>query len=269
MGFCVGIVLYNPSMVEIERVNNLALYFEKIYIFDNSIIKYNASFNEKCTYITRNKNVGLSIAYNELCSIAIKDMFDYIFLLDQDSQFSIDDIKDMENRVSSFENSENIGIFLPTISYEHKSDERIKESSYRYVEWGISSGSCLNLEIYSNSEKFDEYLFIDRVDYDYCLMLNELGYKIVQFNDIILKQKLGEVKSNGNKVFSEHSSSRYYYMSRNRWYVNLKHFGILKGTFRAVVTTFRQIIIIIRLESEKKKKIINLLKGIIDFIKKR
>src|SRR5437016_4565785 len=53
----------------------------------------------------------------------------------------------------------------------------------------ITSGSIINLA--ARTGGFDEHLFIDMVDIEYCYKSIAAGYKIIQFKNILLEHRLG------------------------------------------------------------------------------
>src|SRR5690606_22933163 len=94
----------------------------------------------------------------------------------------------------------------------------------------ITSGTLLNLKSFVHVGKFDERLFIDGVDDEYCFRLQKSGYKVIQFENILLNHRLGkEVQVRnfgvGRKVTRNvFSAIRLYYMVRN-YHLILKEYG--------------------------------------------
>ena len=73
-----------------------------------------------------------------------------------------------------------------------------------------------------------EKLFIDYVDFEYCLRLRLNGFKIIQLNNITLYQELGNMVTKRILFWkvgiSNHSPQRIYYRVRNRLFVSSKYF---------------------------------------------
>lgn len=78
-------------------------------------------------------------------------------------------------------------------------DERIQSieensnmNSYEYVDADITSGNLLRKEVFEKVGFFDDSLFIDLVDTDFCMRLNEKGIKMIklemQFFIIVLEK---------------------------------------------------------------------------------
>ena len=74
----------------------------------------------------------------------------------------------------------------------------------------------------------NEGLFIDAVDWDYCMKFRAKGYSIVVCTDAILKHNFGSYKSkpDNNKLVTNpiycYSALRYYYMCRNHTYIETR-----------------------------------------------
>jgi rhamnosyltransferase len=70
---------------------------------------------------------------------------------------------------------------------------------------------------------YKSWLFIDGVDFDFCMNLNIHGYKVRRLNFCNLIHELGDIKLInffGRKlVCSNHNYIRRYYMSRNDHYI--------------------------------------------------
>lgn len=118
---------------------------------------------------------------------------------------------------------------------------------------------------------FDEQMFIDYVDYDYCRTVQEHGLKILQLNRYYIKHQIGHsqtVRFLGKpQVIHNHSPFRKYYFCRNRVYYARKHHmslwkdkGFYKGYLRILILTLLY-------EDDKWNKLRAMLKGFADGFK--
>lgn len=273
MKFCCGVTLYYPSQEEINNVLMYSKIFDHVYIFDNTdshaYRKNRENFKNKkdITYISFGENKGLSVAYNSMCDLAIKNDFDYICLLDQDSSVHNEDFEKIKNKIY-IDNKKNVAIYVPKIVYKHKEYKMKNDNNDCEIEWEISSGSFINLMVYMKTNKFDENYFIDRLDYDYCYQVRRLGYKIIRINDVELHQKLGEVCSGIFSNVSQHNTIRHYYIFRNRLYFNYKYYSRIKAGAISILQTIKHVGLIILFENNKLAKIREGYIGIKDFINK-
>ena len=51
----------------------------------------------------------------------------------------------------------------------------------------MTSGSFLNLKVYKEAGPFVDKLFIDYVDFEYCLRLKKKGFKIYKLNNTYMQ----------------------------------------------------------------------------------
>lgn len=275
MKFCLGVTLYNPSIYELNSLLSLEKVFDKIYIFDNSegeLFNSNSIFFKEyknISYIGNNKNDGLSIAYNEMCSMSISDGFDFICLLDQDSKTTVTTLKFAINYIKK-QLTNKVAVYAPEIIYSHKSEisyKKQKNYNVKEIAWAISSGSFINLKLYKDIYQFDENYFIDRLDYDYCYTMRTYGFKIIRIKNYVLYQSLGEEKKVGTKLVSQHNPLRHYYISRNRLFFYIKKYKkifILKYAL-VFLLSLRHLYNVIFHEDLKIQKINMIIKGYIDF----
>lgn len=189
----IAIVLYNPK--DINRLRECITSAEKIsnniYIFDNSDNSINYDFSLDIKYFTNNKNCGLAFALNYLVECAKNDGFEWIITLDQDSIIP-DDIIDEYKKIIL--NTENLGIVCPQVIDSRRKYLKIKkEPKVENVDFCITSGSCISIKAWGKVGKFDEWLFIDLIDNDFCKRLVLSGYKIIRLNNFILNQQYGEI----------------------------------------------------------------------------
>lgn len=272
MKFSCGVTLFYPSINELESIIKYKESFERVYIFDNTEGQQ-ANINSKYfrgrndfVYISNQSNDGLSIAFNKMCERSIRDGNDFICLFDQDSVISKEDIAEIISFIKK-NDSNTVGVYAPQIVYEHSNvQKKGKEEKFEYLNWVISSGSFINLSIFSEIGGFDENYFIDRIDYDYCLTVRKLGYEIVRINNVYLYQKLGEIKKIGSIKVAEHSPVRHYYMFRNRLYFLLRrnNRSVIQLS-KAFILSIRHFLQVILLEKQKYKKIKMLIRGLKDF----
>jgi rhamnosyltransferase len=220
------VVLYHPDDSIIENLKSYQ-QVNTIYAVDNSenydddLIEKLKQF-ENLIYINNNGNQGIAHALNVGAKKAIENGVDWLLTMDQDSKFSLDGLSHLKQcLMNKIENNIQVGLVAPSHK-ENQNDDVQKELVV------MTSGNIVNLKAYSEVFGFEEKLFIDAVDYDFCLKLNIAGYKVLQCNRSLLIHQLGESKSFkilGKTIKSfTHSPIRRYYMSRNALYYWQKYF---------------------------------------------
>jgi rhamnosyltransferase len=268
------VVIYNPDN---SVLDNIASYVDDViclFVVDNSDEK-SQSIVEKikgianCQYIDNDGNKGIGQALNMGANLAIQQGADFLLTMDQDSRFERGDLKKMiqyaeENDVS------NIGIISPM----HDANDR--DNKYKFIADHITmtSGNLLNLKIFQEIGVFDEKLFIDAVDTEYCLRLYQFNYRMYRLESVILDHNLGEIKKynfGAKKVTAtNHNYIRRYYIMRNRLYVWKKYFSVFPKFVKfEVVVTLKELVKIVLFEENKLLKLKFVVKGFFDFFRNK
>lgn len=221
------VILYNPPK---EIFSNIRTYIDSIdylYVFDNSSIGTNyipEKYHHKSRYIHSGENNGISKCLNQAMSLAKNDNFNYLLTMDQDSSFNENDLTLYLNFVNNEINHEFISMF--GIRYYDNKDKTENHTTYNKLL--ITSGSIVNLTVAASINGFDENLFIDGVDTEFCLKSFKNGFKTVLYPQICLKHMLGEeinitspfLKKETRKL---HNPLRLYYIVRNQLYLRNKY----------------------------------------------
>lgn len=261
-----GIVTYNPD-IELLKKNINAIYnqVEEVVIIDNgseNLLKWKKELELKyvrITIISNNQNCGIAKALNQICCFGLKKSYNWVLTLDQDSISPDNLVRCMKENLDN-----NIAVIAPNIIYKNN-EEYIDKSikGCRDVEWVITSASLTNLLVWEKIKGFDELLFIDGVDRDFCIRANRSGYRIIKDYDICLLHELGNLKCRryfGRTIYvTNHSKFRKYYMARNVIYLD-KKLGLnfkFKYIFKLLLKTMLY-------ENDKIKKIKAISKGIRD-----
>lgn len=212
------VILYNPDRSVFENINSYLHEVDILYAVDNSEIKKQEIVNKlmqnpKIKYIDNEGNKGIGYALNTSAKRAIKDGYNWLLMMDQDSKFLSSNFIDEMTKANYIYNK--VAMITPNIvnikprKFEYKSEFSIVSSA-------ITSGSLLNLKAYQEIGDFKEDFFIDYIDHEYCLRARSLGYIIVQSNRVFLKHNIGVPKVYVGITVSHHSATRRYYITRNR-----------------------------------------------------
>jgi rhamnosyltransferase len=219
------VILYNPSD---DIKQNILCYLhkvEKLFIFDNServVDRKLEELGDKVIVIADGVNRGISARLNAAARAAITEGGKWLLTMDQDSFFSETVLEQYWDCINKFDYKDEISMF--GVEYE-------KANDHPGCEWEvttqlITSGSMVNLLLYPAIGGFDEQLFIDEVDAEYCFKSNQKGYRTVKLKNIFLNHSLGVVSTHRSlKSFKKtprtlHSPLRVYYMIRNYLYIS-------------------------------------------------
>lgn len=265
---CICLVLYKPNSNEIKKIAQYMNYVEKIYIYDNSetsSLKIITEITSKTNfqYYFNGENDGISIAYNKMAEDVVNDGFDFFLALDQDSTIAQ---TSFSSALKSLSSTDNVAIYAMNTILNSRliTDTNRKLTD---ISFAITSGSIFNIRIFIDNGGYDENLFIDGVDREYCLRALKNRQKIKLLNGINLYQQLGQGHANLLGIY-EHNPLRNYYIYRNRFYVIRKYPYYFKG-FKIIkflyLSCLKQILSIILFESDKLKKLKYLYKGYSDY----
>lgn len=252
MKIAATVIVYYPDGRLLQNMQSYINAVEKLYIVDNSekpipeLFKSIDKF-QNVVYLHDGENKGIALRLNQVSNMAIKDGFGWLLTMDQDSLFENETVRDYLHCIANYQQKEKVSIF--GINFLQKANKKDNCTAIQ-VNHLITSGSVLNLQLFGNVGGFDENLFIDEVDFEYCLRSTLKGFRIIQFTNIFLQHNLGTTsayrsfKSGKMTPRSLHSPIRIYYMTRNFLYVQSKY----KKLFSAEIKT-RKIFLFNRLKN--------------------
>ncbi|MEC4049898.1 hypothetical protein OX284_010700 [Flavobacterium sp. SUN046] len=235
--FAASVILYHPQIEDIANISTYCTKVDKVYIYDNTEDKSNENlFSEmdNVSYFWDGENKGLSVRLNAACNRAISDGFDYLLTMDQDSSFLEENLDCYFNDILNFSNKESVAIYGLVYDKENIAVKR-DEVSFIKKDHLITSASVVNLKLFTIIGGFDENLFIDGVDIDYCFAALVKGFDNIEFQNNFFKHSLGEPKRKGSitsfylykKNVMIHPPVRVYYMKRNMLYLEAKYGDVL------------------------------------------
>lgn len=276
------VVTYNPDEGLNKSTKRLIKQVDSIIMVDNGsndegkeiINKIKNKYGEKIEVIFNEENLGIATALNKGVKYALNNDYKWILTMDQDSCAEENMVKIMLETYYAIDENERKDILslFPTfidrgIESLDKNNENVE---YEYVDAEITSGNLLKAEVFEKAGFFDDSLFIDMVDTDYCMRLNELGIKMIRISGAILNHSIGNSKQ-VKKLFgtfntSNHSATRRYYMTRNRFYTWNKYKNLNSFTLNRDKKLFKkEFVKIILGEDDKLNKVKMVLKGYKDY----
>ena len=278
-----GIVTFNP---DIDKLRSTLILLkdqvECIYIADNASENFSeisemtfALKSEGCTInlMAGETNSGVAGGLNRIMKAASEEGKKWVLTLDQDSCPDQDLVKGLSQGTKF----ERIGIICPRIKdinsgrilVNFGEDTSKNDKKYQTLHSCITAGSMINLEAWNTVGGYDEYLFMDYVDFDYSIRLRKSGYRILQCNQIIMEHEVGNTEVHRflfKKVgVMNHSAMRKYYITRNRIYCSYKYYR--RFGFRNIVGIVKTIVLILCYEEDKKHKLSSVIRGVKDGIR--
>lgn len=277
---CAVIVTYNCGESFLNTINSVENQVDKIVIVDNgskySTIKMLEKLREEknVELILCGDNLGIAAALNKGVRYSLENKYQWVMTLDHDSNLKDDMV---EKLLESYHNldkdkQQNVVSLLPRyieLGLDVEEQLNKEQEAIKYIDGGITSGNLVNRKAFEEVGLFDEKLFIDFVDYDFCFRIREKGYDIVEIRDAILFHRIGETKS--GKFFhkkvsaTNHSPLRRYYITRNRMYCWRKYRDIVPNEIKFDKScAIKETVKILLYEEEKLTKIKMIFKGIKD-----
>ena len=276
LNYITGIVTYNPD------ISRLKLCIEKV-VQDNHqlLIVDNGSNNIddikvllcefKTVYLIGNKeNYGIAKALNQIFQEAVIHNYEWVLTLDQDTIIPDNLLERYEKAIG--EDAENISIICPQIhdDFSDRTWPILEDGEFeRYVKRCITSASLNRVAMWHKVGGFDEQLFIDEVDHDYCYRVRHAGGKILLVDDVIIHHTIGNSKAYSifgkSIIVRNHSAFRKYYIARNILLVDRKQHNkiTVQALLHSILFTLKTVIF----ESDKKNKFKACYRGIRDGIK--
>lgn len=240
------IITYNPVLTRLNH-NIISLAnnnIQEILIVDNNsknleeiVALIDNNTNAKISLIRNQINEGIGKALNQAVIYAGQHGYQWLLTLDQDSICDVNYISPMLLDLLL----DDVGIVYPTvidkrqINIENKNKNLLESWTCNFklricnflcntkIDTPITSGSLMNVRALNQVGRYDEYMFIDGVDFDIALKLQKAHYRIVHSRTSILEHQLGNPCT--RKLWrvtinaSGHSQKRVYYMTRNACYL--------------------------------------------------
>jgi rhamnosyltransferase len=270
------IILFNPNEDILQNILTYNNSLKRLYVIDNSE-QFNNNLqrliekNNEILYIHDGLNEGISKRLNQAAQKAIDEGYEWLLTMDQDSYFDQETINYYLQEVSNYKYLKEVAMF----GIEH--DEKMVSTSgdsFINVSLLITSGSIVNLKTYKQIGGFDNNLFIDHVDHEYCLRAILKGYKIVKWNRYFLHHTLGE-RSNHRSFKnlkltqrSLHAPLRLYYIVRNYSYLKSKYKKYFNDEIKILnQSMLNEIKNNIFYNKERFKVVRFIIKGYLDFVK--
>lgn len=276
------VILYNPVDDTYDNICSYAYNVEYLIVVDNSITHNKQLISRlennfsNLIYINNNTNLGIATALNIGCKKAIECGSDWILTMDQDSK--ILNFSSYLQCLEKIGNSDNVAILAANTMW-NATTEMIKEDMCTFKEkfLVITSANLLNLSLFNTIGGFEEKLFIDMVDHDYCIRAQKSNFKILWFENIIVNHSLGNLFQRKNFITRkirnkiEHNPQRVYYITRNYLYTWQQYGKIFPQEFSLLkilnILFIHEITKIILYEDKKIKKIQAKFLGLFHFLK--
>jgi len=281
MTICAVIVSYHPSNELLDNVAALRDQVDEIVIVDNGSDLATKTLLDQLrndpkvsmTYLP--ENLGIAAALNVGVKYAQSAGHEWLATFDQDSQASPKMIATMLQAYAQHPQKEEVASLSPryknpetaqviTSEAKHPQD---RTQSLTEVFVVVTSGNLLKMRIFDDIGMFNEKLFIDHVDTEFCLRCTAQGYKILEVRDATLFHCVGfpvQLKIFGRiKNITNHSRLRRYYIARNSVYIYKNFILIYPLWVLRNVYQLLKLLIMVFFEQESFAKLTAICRGMI------
>lgn len=284
------VVTFFPDDTLYRRLDEIALQVGLVVMVDNGsspeitfCLKEWAA-RTSAVLICNAVNLGLATALNQGVRRASAQSFEWVITFDQDSMPEDGMVNALWESSHAGPDPEQI-VVIGAHTYDERNPSRrerwLRPKWYGFeriqcgaedlenVTFVITSGALTRVAVWEKLGGFDERLFIDYIDHDFCLRALRAGFKITVSARARLAHNLGakrQVRAMGHTFQPTfHSARRHYYMARNRvlmWRrhaVRFPHWWLFDFCF-GLLNTLRVLVV----EDQRKAKMSAMLRGTID-----
>lgn len=228
----------------IAAIQKQSYSISEIFIIDNSQTPIISETNYQNIRVEFHpENIGVDGGLKIAIKWAIEKAYDFLWLFDQDSQPLPNTLEILLTKYQELSiQNHHIGIIAPQILDINTSQQfpgyifqdykfvpfpgHSETDDYYTCDGVITSGSLVNLNAAKSVKLPQGNLFLDAVDYTYCMNFRHQGYEVIVVKNTIMPHRLGnysQVKDRLSKINNPIITftclpSRYYYACRNHTY---------------------------------------------------
>jgi len=221
------------------------------------------------------ENLGIAAAQNIGIKYAIDKGFGWVLTLDHDS---VADEKMVENMLWASDKLkeqgvDNVGIIaanLKDINVETLSREKRifgEDGQLSQVRVCVSSGSLINVAVFSDIGFFTEKLFLYYVDDDFCLRCGK-NWKLYSCRTAVLNHREGarQIKQFFWKkiIYRNYAPAARYYICRNAIYMFKHHYCSASYCLKIMERVFTEFVTVLMFDEQRWKLLGFMVRGIFD-----
>ncbi|MCM0605481.1 MAG: glycosyltransferase [Xanthomonadaceae bacterium] len=266
------VVTFNPDAEFQKRLASLKTIFDKIVVIDNKSDRSLPRL-DGVKQLRLPENLGIGAAINEGAREATEEWKDtqWLSFFDQDSEVAPEYLSEMSRVYDLIPNTSRMGVI--GCNYIERASGKTfipkqDEDAFNFVSHCITSGSVVRKDLWLKTKGYNESLFIDHVDDEFCFRVRAHGFEVIQTTEPLMTHKIGaQTRANflGRQVWVwNHSAFRWFYFTRNLAFL-WRSYGFRE--FRTLLSftrhLFKRATKMILLENDKIAKLRKLLSGLI------
>ena len=225
------IVTYQPEPGFAEHLEQLLTQFDGVFLVDNSGVGSTPMEFEhaRLRRLDNRTNLGLGVALNQGCKMALDAGYEWVVTLDQDSVLDSEFLPAM---IGAWARGSTRPVLLGC-NYFSASRGAHKltpdpDAAPLPLTTVITSGTLMHLASWHSIGGFREDFFIDAIDHELCLRARSAGFTVALFPGLMMQHSIGDQYDSGNWLGRwrpyRHSPLRDFTNARNTTRVLLEYF---------------------------------------------
>jgi rhamnosyltransferase len=280
-----AVVTYNPDGDLSRNLAALAAQFDAVVVIDNGSANGGfvraAANSEGCRLIECRENLGVAAALNKAVALARAEGFGFLGTFDQDSLFPPSALSELLAVYAAYPAGNRPALVATRRrdrgtgrDYHLFWDILRRAPDWTVVRSSITSGSVHPVDVFDEVGLFDERLFIDSVDHDWCLRARSKGFDLVESRRAVLDHAIGASARHsllGLPVITMNQPpTRRYYITRNQTEVARRYF-LFDPVWcaAALALLLAGIALMLIFEADRRAKLAAVLEGARDFALRR
>ena len=235
----VVVVTWNPDFTRfVQTLAALVQQTQGVVVVDNgsaqqSLVRGHAEKHAHLEFIGLSENMGIGTALNVGVRAALLAQPDWILTMDQDTLVREGALDEILTSYSLMSEKERMSVGIVAMrSPPQSSYNVVVRYSDRLMTTGdlgtfvqrravISSGNLVRADV-ARRLSYNEELFIDQVDYEFCDRVRRAGFDIILEKGASMDHVLGEMSGTTTKDHPYENAQRMYYIARNSMYLALR-----------------------------------------------
>lgn len=275
---CAVVITFFPDAGFPERLKKIAAQVSRVIVVDNGTtgesklnLEMALGVRETVTCIRNSENLGVATALNQGIRKALEDdgRSDWIVTFDQDSLPAGGMVEKMLSVWNSHPHSDKLMVAGPRTVFFGSTPRThaALDGPWREVTYVITSGSLISRRAFAVAGYFNEGLFVDYVDIEYCLRLGTLGYQVIEVHSAEILHQMGKLEERllmGEQVHpTHHPPLRRYYQFRNALLLH-RQYGVSQRPWRRKnrIILMKIMILILLYEKQRLRSLLQILRGI-------
>jgi len=264
------VVSFNGGQKTLRTIDALIGQVDHVHVVDNSSAPESVSILEKITCKTNvsvswlPENKGIGHALNIGIRMAHKRGYRWLLTMDQDSIAHAAMIQAFINLVDK--NSSMVCLAPQYSEYSLNATEDV-----RLVDYAITSGNLVRMDVFDRAGLYNEELFIDGVDFDFSLRVRSAGLNIYLVGAARMQHELGDKACTVpvlGRFHTFHTPLRRYYIYRNYLYLVNRYATEFPG-FAVKITLSRIVYVftILLFGEQRLKSMLYISHGFLDYFR--